>query len=64
MSLLCRDQFLRMRKVALMCLALVFVSCWYVSKSEAQQIRVVPSIAVLEQYDSNVFFTPKSQLAA
>lgn len=27
-------------------------------------MRVVPSISVLEQYDSNVFFTPKSQLAA
>ncbi|ULA59218.1 MAG: conserved exported protein of unknown function [Nitrospira sp.] len=64
MSLLCRDQFLRMGKFALMSSALVFVSCWCVSQSSAQQIRVVPSISVLEQYDSNVFFTPKSQLAA
>ena len=64
MSLLCRDQFLRLCKFALMSAALVLVSCWYVSESVAQQIRVVPSISVLEQYDSNVFFTPKSQLAA
>lgn len=64
MSLLCRDQFLRMCKLALMSVALVLVSCWCVSESAAQQIRVVPSISVLEQYDSNVFFTPKSQLAA
>jgi len=47
-----------------MILATVFVSYGHVPKSSAQQIRVVPSIAVLEQYDSNVFFTPKSQLAA
>lgn len=63
MSLLCRDQFWEMCKFVLMSVTLVLVSCWYVSKSEAQQIRVVPSISVLEQYDSNVFFTPKSQLA-
>lgn len=63
MSLLCRDQFLRMGKFALICLTLAFVSCWFASPSSAQQIRVVPSISVLEQYDSNVFFTPKSQLA-
>ena len=63
MSLLCRDQFLRMGKFALICLTLAFVSCWFASPSLAQQIRVVPSISVLEQYDSNVFFTPKSQLA-
>ncbi len=30
----------------------------------AQQIRVVPSLSVMEQYDTNVFFTPKSQLAS
>lgn len=64
MSLLFRDQFLRMCKFVLVSVALVLVSGWYVSKSAAQQIRVVPSISVLEQYDSNVFFTPKSQLAA
>lgn len=64
MSLLCRDQFLRIGKFGLLSLALVFVSYWHVPKSLAQQIRVVPSISVLEQYDSNVFFTPKSQLAA
>ena len=64
MSLLCRSQFLRVGKFLLMSLALVFVSYWHVPKSSAQQIRVVPSIAVLQQYDSNVFFTPKSQLAA
>ncbi|MBX3342686.1 MAG: hypothetical protein KF711_13930 [Nitrospira sp.] len=52
-----------MGKFALICLTLAFVSCWFVSPSSAQQIRVVPSISVLEQYDSNVFFTPKSQLA-
>lgn len=63
MSLSCRDRFLRIGKYAVISLTLVFVSCWYVSKSSAQQIRVVPSISVLEQYDSNVFFTPKSQLA-
>ena len=64
MSLLCRDQFLRVGKFVLTILALVFVSYGHVPKSSAQQIRVVPSISVLEQYDSNVFFTPKSQLAA
>ncbi len=64
MSLLCRDQFLRIGKFGLLSLALVFVSYWHVPKSLAQQIRVVPSISVLEQYDSNVFFTPKSQLTA
>lgn len=63
MSLSCRDRFLRIGKYAVISLTLVFVSCWYMSKSSAQQIRVVPSISVLEQYDSNVFFTPKSQLA-
>lgn len=52
-----------MGKFALICLTLAFVSCWFASPSSAQQIRVVPSISVLEQYDSNVFFTPKSQLA-
>ena len=40
------------------------MSCWSISDSAAQQIRVVPSLSVTEQYDSNVFFTPKSQLPA
>ena len=52
-----------MWKFNLWAVALVFASFWGLSDSAAQQIRVVPSISVLEQYDSNVFFTPKSQLA-
>lgn len=52
-----------MWKIVLWAVALSFVSFWDLSGSAAQQIRVVPSISVLERYDSNVFFTPKSQLA-
>lgn len=63
MSLLCHSQVLRMRKFTLWAVALVLTNFWGLSDSAAQQIRVVPSISVLEQYDSNVFFTPKSQLA-
>ncbi len=64
MSLSCRSQCLRIGKIGLMSLALFFVSWLGAFDSIAQQIRVVPSISVLEQYDSNVFFTPKAQLAA
>ena len=61
MSLLCRDQCL---KIGWLCYGVfALVSCWTISDSAAQQIRVVPSISVIEQYDSNVFFTPKSLLA-
>lgn len=63
MSLLCHSQVLRMWKFTLWAVALVFTNFLGLSDSAAQQIRVVPSISVLEQYDSNVFFTPKSQLA-
>ena len=64
MSLSCRSQFLRIGKIGLVSLTLVFVSLLGALDSIAQQIRVVPSISVLEQYDSNVFFAPKSQLSA
>ncbi len=64
MSLSCRSQFLRIGKIGLMSLTLVFVSWLGAFDSLAQQMRVVPSISVLEQYDSNVFFTPKAQLPA
>lgn len=60
MSLSCRSQVL---KIYLLAVAVVVANLSSVSESVAQQIRVVPSIAVIEQYDSNVFFTPKSQLA-
>lgn len=63
MSLLCHSQVLRMRKFILSVVILAFASWLSLSDSVAQQIRVVPSISLLEQYDSNVFFTPKSQLA-
>ena len=62
MSLLCRDQCL---KIGWLCYGVfALLSCWTISDSAAQQIRVVPSLSVIEQYDSNVFFTPKSQLPA
>jgi hypothetical protein len=61
MSLLCRDQCVKIRWLCYGVFALL--SCWTTSDSAAQQIRVVPSISVIEQYDSNVFFTPKSLLA-
>lgn len=62
MSLLCRDQCLKISRFSLGVLALVL--WWSIPDSAAQQIRVVPSLSVTEQYDSNVFFTPKSQLSA
>ena len=62
MSLLCRDRVLKVRRICLGILALILPSCWSVSDCIAQQIRVVPSISIIEQYDTNVFFTPKSQL--
>ncbi len=64
MSLLCRDQFLKVSRVSLGIFALGLMSCWSAADCAAQQIRVVPSLSVIEQYDSNVFFTPKSQLPA
>ncbi len=62
MSLLCHSRDLSIWKVSLAAGILVFASWWCSSESAAQQFRVVPSISVVEQYDSNVFFTPKSQL--
>ena len=62
MSLLCRDQCLKIRWLCYGVFAVV--PCWSISDSAAQQIRVVPSVSITEQYDSNVFFTPKSQLPA
>ncbi len=62
MSLLCPNQFLRIFPVYLSFLALILVSARYANDCFAQQVRVVPSISIIEQYDSNVFFTPKSQL--
>jgi len=64
MSLLCRDQFLKVYRVrvSVWISALVFVSLWNSTDSFAQQLRFVPSLSILEQYDSNVFFAPKSQL--
>ena len=64
MSLLCRDRFLKIRQVNRLILMLGLMSWGSVSDSAAQQIRVVPSLSVIEQYDSNVFFAPKSQLTA
>lgn len=63
MSLLCRDQFLKACRNSSGFLALALIWWWSAADCAAQQIRVVPSIAVTERYDSNVFFTPKSQLA-
>ncbi len=64
MSLLCRDQFLKIRRISSRILALALLSCWSEADCAAQQIRVVPSLSVSEQYDTNVFFAPKSQLPA
>ncbi len=63
MSLLCHSQFLRVWKFTLWAVVLLFANLSGLSDSAAQQIRVVPSVSVLERYDSNVFFTPKSLLA-
>ncbi len=62
MSLLCRDQCLKIARLC--CAAVALLSWWSISDSAAQQIRVVPSVSIIEQYDSNIFFTPKSQLSA
>ena len=64
MSLSCRNQFLKTYPVCLWVLALILTSGGYANDCAAQQVRVVPSISVIEQYDSNVFFAPKSQLPA
>jgi hypothetical protein len=64
MSLLCRDQFLKVYRVSFWISALVVVSWGGATVSVAQQLRLVPSISIMEQYDSNVFFAPKSQLTA
>lgn len=64
MSLLCRDQFLKVYRVSFWISALVVVSWWSAADSVAQQLRLVPSLSIMEQYDSNVFFAPKSQLTA
>ena len=63
MSLLCRNQFLKVGRTGLWVVALILMLGWRVPDAAAQQIRVVPSLSVTEQYDSNVFFTPKSFLA-
>lgn len=47
----------------LVCLAALMLFAGTDRQVWAQQVRVVPSLSVLEQYDSNVFFAPKSQLA-
>ena len=64
MSLLCRDQFLKVRRTSLWILALVLCQA-------GAQLTVLPSRYVLyhrfpslSMYDTNVFFTPKSQLPA
>lgn len=62
MSLLCHDQFLKVCLISACILTLVV--SWSAIDCAAQQIRVVPSLSVIEQYDTNVFFTPKSQLPA
>jgi hypothetical protein len=64
MSLLCRNQFLKICYVCLWFLALILLSDRYADDCAAQQVRVIPSISIIEQYDSNVFFAPKSQLPA
>ncbi|MDQ3230781.1 MAG: hypothetical protein M3Q07_03090, partial [Pseudobdellovibrionaceae bacterium] len=64
MSLLCRDQFLKAGPISLWILALALMVSWSATECAAQQFRVVPSLSVIEQYDTNVFFTPKSQLPA
>ena len=64
MSLSCHRQYLKVSSISLWFLALLLILCWRAPECSAQQIRVVPSISVVEQYDTNVFFTPKSQLPA
>lgn len=64
MSLLCRNRFLKGCRNNLWFLALALILGWPTSDCAAQQIRVVPTISIIEQYDTNVFFTPKSQLPA
>ena len=64
MSLLCRDQFLKVCPISAWILALAFTASWSAMECAAQQVRIVPSLSVIEQYDTNVFFTPKSQLPA
>src|SRR5919112_1108635 len=64
MSLLCHRQYLKVCGVSLWFLALLLILGWRAPECSAQQIRVVPSISVVEQYDTNVFFAPKSQLPA
>src|SRR5687768_13520084 len=62
MSLLCRDQSLKAGSISPWILALALTASWSAIDCAAQQLRVVPSLSVREQYDTNVFFTPKSQL--
>jgi hypothetical protein len=64
MSLLCRNQPLTTYFVCICIVALVLISGTFADHCAAQQVRVVPSISIIEQYDSNVFFAPKSQLPA
>ena len=62
MSLSCHNQPLKVFSISLWIFALLLILGWRAPESLAQQIRVVPSISVIEQYDTNVFFAPKSQL--
>ena len=62
MSLSCHRQYLKVCGISPWLLALLLILCWQAPECSAQQIRVVPSISVIEQYDTNVFFAPKSQL--
>ncbi|MCC2641123.1 MAG: hypothetical protein K0S45_1536 [Nitrospira sp.] len=64
MSLLCREQFLKGCSRGRLILALALTASWSAIDCAAQQVRVVPSLSVIEQYDTNVFFTPKAQLPA
>ena len=64
MSLLCRNQPFTVYVLCIWFVVLVAISGTFADYCAAQQVRVVPSISIIEQYDSNVFFAPKSQLPA
>ncbi len=60
--MLCRDRFLKFFRISTWIVALALTSTWSGAECFAQQTRIVPSISIIEQYDTNVFFAPKSQL--
>jgi hypothetical protein len=64
MSLLCRDQLSRRCLRILLVLSTVVSVEGIAAIAGAQQVRVVPSIAVREIYDSNVFYADESTLPA